>query len=348
MPAGGRQAVTPDEHDRGVAQWAFDHEQPAGAGTPTLPASHGLYLPLRGARGPVGILGVLPSARRNTPAADQLRLLETFGNQIALALERSQLAAAAEQTHVRLESERLRETLLSSVSHDLRTPLAVITGAGTSLLASGGEMSAATRRELTESIVEEASRLNRLVGNLLEMTRLQSGAVELRRDWHSIEELVGASLNRVDERLRGREVSLDIPADLPLIALDEVLMQQVLHNLLDNALKYTPAGSPLEVRAHRADDAVVLELADRGPGLPPGEEDDVFRKFHRLRRAGEPGGVGLGLAICRGIVEAHGGTIIAANRDGGGARFTVTLPVQGTAPGTEAEPPDNAPLARTS
>ena len=337
VPAEAAPAHTPDEHDRGVAQWAFDHEQPAGAGTPTLPASKGLYLPLVGARGPVGILGVLPGTRRRALASDQLRLIETFGNQIALALERSQLAAEAEQARVRLESERLRETLLSSVSHDLRTPLAVITGAGTSLLGAGGELSDATRRELVESIVEESQRLNRLVGNLLEMTRLESGAIILRKEWQSVEEIVGASLSRMDERLRGRTVTVDVPPDLPLVALDDVLMEQVLYNLLDNAIKYTPAGSPLEIHVRLEGRAMVLEIADRGPGLPPAEEDDVFRKFHRLRRAGEPGGVGLGLAICRGIVEAHGGTITAANRADGGAVFTVRLPLAGDPPRVEAE-----------
>jgi two-component system sensor histidine kinase KdpD len=347
VPAEAAPTVAPDEHDRGVAQWAFDHEQPAGAGTPTLPASKGLYLPLVGARGSVGILGVLPGARRQALAADQLRLIETFGNQIALALERSQLAAEAEQSRLRLESERLRETLLSSVSHDLRTPLAVITGAGTSLLGAGDELSDATRRELVESIVEESERLNRLVGNLLEMTRLDSGAVNLRKQWQSVEEVVGASLGRMDERLRGRRVTVDVPPDLPLVALDDVLMEQVLYNLLDNALKYTPAASPLEIRARLEDRAVVLEIADRGPGLPPGEEDDVFRKFHRLRRAGEPGGVGLGLAICRGIAEAHGGTITAGNRADGGAVFTVRLPLEGEPPHVEEEPLNDSTTTST-
>jgi two-component system sensor histidine kinase KdpD len=336
--------VTPDEHDRGVAQWAFDHEQPAGAGTPTLPASKGLYLPLTAARGAIGILGVLPSARRSALAADQTRLLETFGNQIALALERSRLAAEAERTRVQLESERLRETLLSSVSHDLRTPLAVITGAGTSLLSGGATLADATRRELLESIVQESQRLNRLVGNLLEMTRLQSGAVRLHRDWHPLEEVIGASLTRIGDRLRGRDLSIALARDLPLVRIDDVLMEQVFYNLMDNALKYTPPGSPLEIRGRGEGDAVVVEMADRGPGLPVQEEETVFSKFHRVKRDGDPGGVGLGLAICRGIVEAHGGTITAANREGGGAVFTLRLPLGGEPPRIEAELPDAAEM----
>jgi len=342
VPPDERQVITPDEHDRGVAQWAFDHEQPAGAGTPTLPASKGLYLPLVGARGPVGILGVLPSPRRTALAADQTRLLETFGNQIALALERSRLASEAERARVQLESERLRDTLLSSVSHDLRTPLAVITGAGTSLLTGGSGLTEDTRRELLESIVQESQRLNRLVGNLLEMTRLQSGAVRLHQDWHPIEEVIGASLNRIEDRLRGRDLSIALAHDIPLVLMDGVLMEQVFYNLVDNALKYTPAGSPLEIRAHQDGDAVIVEVADHGPGLPEHQEDTVFSKFHRVKRPGDPGGVGLGLAICRGIVEAHGGTITAANRAGGGAVFTLRLPLGGEPPRIEKELPDPA------
>jgi two-component system sensor histidine kinase KdpD len=335
--AGMAPSLAPDDHDRGVAQWAFDRAQPAGQGTPTLPAARGLYMPLRGSRGPVGVLGVLPAAGRRAVAPDQLRLLETFASQIALALERSQLAEQAETARVRLESERLRETLLSSVSHDLRTPLAVITGAGTSLLAADVELPEATRRELVETIVDESQRLNRLVGNLLDMTRLESSALKIREEWHSLEEVLGAALRRLESRLTGRQVSVALPDDLPLLPLDDVLMEQVFHNLIDNALKYTPAGSPLEISAAIEGEQAIVELADRGPGVPPGEEESLFEKFHRLRREGEPGGVGLGLAICRGILRAHGGEIRAANRPGGGAVFRLELPLGGTPPTVAAE-----------
>ncbi len=344
VPARDTPAVELDEHDRGVAQWAFDHDQPAGLGTPTLPAAKGLYLPLRGSGGPVGILGILPAPHRRTIATEQLRLLETFGNQIALAIERARLALEAEEAGVRLESERLRETLLSSVSHDLRTPLAVITGAATSLLAAG-DMSEITRREMIEAIVEEAQRLNRLVGNLLEMTRLESGAVNLRKEWHSLEEILGVSLRRLEDRMRGREVSIEIPPDLPLVPMDDVLMELVFYNLLDNALKYTPERGVLEIRANVVEGTVVITVADAGPGLPIGEEELVFRKFHRVRREGEPGGVGLGLAICRGVVEAHGGSIVAANRPSGGAVFSIRLPLGGDPPPVEAEAADVSPEA---
>jgi two-component system, OmpR family, sensor histidine kinase KdpD len=326
-----------DEHDRGVAQWAFDHAQPAGLGTPTLPAARGLYLPLIASQGPVGILGVLPMREPPIVASGQLRLLETFANQIALAIERSSLAEQAEAARVRLESERLSETLLSSVSHDLRTPLAVITGAGSSLLATDVALDEGTRRELIETIVEECQRLNRLVGNLLEMTRLESGALRVRREWHSLEEVVGAALTRLKDRLAGREVSVRLPDDLPLVPLDDVLMEQVLFNLVENALKYTPAGTPLDIEARAGKGRVIVDVADRGPGLPPGEENSIFEKFHRVRREGEPGGVGLGLTICRGIVQAHGGTIVAMNRPGGGALFRIELPVSGVPPRVEGD-----------
>jgi two-component system sensor histidine kinase KdpD len=338
-PSGPEPPATLSEHERGVAQWAFDHEQPAGRETPTLPAATGLYLPLRASRGSVGILGVYPGQQKQVIASDQIRPLETFANQIALAIERSTLAEQAERARVQLESERLRETLLSSVSHDLRTPLAVITGAGTSLLDSSATLGEPIRRELVETIVEESQRLNRLVGNLLDMTRLESGAVEVRKEWHSIVEVLGSTLSRFEPRLRGRQVTIQAAADLPFVPLDDVLMEQVFTNVLDNALKYTPEGSPLDVRARVEGAKVVVEIGDRGPGLPPGEEEAVFGKFQRGRRQDGPVGVGLGLAICRGILAAHGGTIRAANRPGAGAAFTIELPIEGPAPSVPAEEP---------
>jgi two-component system sensor histidine kinase KdpD len=210
------------------------------------------------------------------------------------------------------------------VSHDLRTPLASITGGVSSLLESGDSLDAETQRELLRAVHEEAERLNRLVQNLLEMTRLESGSVQVRKDWHSIEELVGAALGRFNRRLGQRPIVTRIPADLPLVALDPVLIEQVLVNLLDNALKYTPPESPIEIAARVEGDGVTVEVADRGPGLPPGEERRVFDKFYRGRAVADRG-VGLGLAICQGIVEAHGGRIWAENRPGGGVAFRFTL-----------------------
>jgi two-component system, OmpR family, sensor histidine kinase KdpD len=232
---------------------------------------------------------------------------------------------------VRIETERLRNSLLSSVSHDLRTPLATITGAASTILETGSRLDAGTHKELLESIREEADRLNRLVQNLLEMTRLESGALQLRKEWHPLEEVIGAALNHLGKRLGDRRVDTSLPPDLPLVPIDDVLIEQVLVNLLDNAIKYTPAASPIRIMATATDEAVTVEVADRGPGLPRGGEDKVFEKFYRgLPPDGR--GAGLGLAICQGIVKAHGGHIWAQNLPEGGVAFLFTLPLAGTPP----------------
>jgi two-component system sensor histidine kinase KdpD len=340
LAAGDAAVVGEGGHDLGVAQWAFDHAQPAGLGTPTLPAAKALFMPLRGSREAVAVLGLVPADAGRVLGRDQFRLLETFAEQTALSLERAQLAEQAARARLLVEAERLRSTLLSSVSHDLRTPLSVITGATSSLLADGAALPDTVRRELVETIDEEAQRLNRLVGNLLDMTRLESGALPVRKDWHSLEEVIGAALARLEPRLQGRPLRIGLPAGLPLVHLDDVLIAQVLFNLVENALKYTPAGSPIEIGAALEAGTLVIEVADHGPGLPAGQEESVFEKFYRVRREGGPGGVGLGLSICRGIVEAHGGHISATNREGGGAVFRVALPQEGTPPvvAPEVEP----------
>jgi len=313
------------DHERGVAQWVFDHRQPAGVGTETLPAARGLYLPLQGAAGTVGVLGVCPRDARRDPR--QFGLLEAIASQIALALERSRLAGDAERAHIAAESERMRNALLSSVSHDLRTPLAAITGAATSLR-DDDALPANVRHELAATIAEESDRLNRLVTNLLDMTRLEAGAVELARGWHSMEELVGSALGRLEPALDGRPVHVDVPPSMPLVALDEVLFEQALYNLLDNAVKHTRG--PIDISARAGDSALTVTVADRGDGLPAG---DVFRKFAR----GPSGGSGLGLAIVRAIAEAHGGTATASPRDGGGTSFVLRIPLTGEAPKVAAE-----------
>jgi two-component system sensor histidine kinase KdpD len=327
----------PGLHDQGVAQWVFDRGEPAGLGTQTLPAAQALFLPLTGPRGAVGVLGVRPASIRVLLRPDQYRLLETCASQLALAVERALLTAQAEQTRVHVEAERLRETLLSSVSHDLRTPLATITGAVSSLLEENDRLTPETRRELVESVAEEAGRLNRLVGNLLDMTRLESGALHVRKEWHSLEEVIGAALEHLGPRLADRAVEVNLPEELGLVPLDDVLMEQVMFNLVENAVKYTPPGSPIDIRADRIGASVWIEVADRGPGLPPGEEQRVFEKFYRTVEAQGRGGIGLGLSIARGIVEAHGGSMTAGNRLGGGAVFRFTLPVTGEPPSIDPE-----------
>jgi two-component system sensor histidine kinase KdpD len=274
------------------------------------------------------VLGVRPDRSLLPLAPDQLDLLETLARQAASALERVELASEAEQARVAVETERLRNTLLSSVSHDLRTPLATITGAASTLL-QPARLDPDTERELKESIYDEAERLNRLVTNLLDMTRLESGSLQLTRDWNSIEELVGTALARLERSLTGRPLSLSIPADLPLVPVDGVLIEQLLVNLLDNATKYTPPGSRISVSASSSGRAVLVVVADEGPGLPAGSEERVFEKFYRAA----PGqrGFGLGLPICKAIVAAHGGQIEAENRVPRGASFRFSLPL-GEAP----------------
>ena len=321
-----------DTSELAVGQWVHEHGQIAGQGTDTLPGASGLYLPLTGSRGTVGVLGLRPQDPRPLQAPEQLHQLETFASQTALAIERARLAEDAERAQVRAETERLRNSLLSSVSHDLRTPLASITGAASTLLENEAGLDAGTRRDLLETLHEEADRLNRLVQNLLEMTRLESGALQLHTDWHPVEEVVGAALGRFAKALARRAVTTRVPSELPLVPMDDVLIEQVLINLIDNALKYTPADSPIEVMAEDADGAVLIEVADRGPGLPPGEERRIFEKFHRGDAAPTVRGAGLGLAICRGIVQAHGGRIWAENRPGGGVTIRFTLPVKEAPP----------------
>lgn len=313
--------------EEGIAQWVFDHAQKAGKGLDTLPGATAIYLPLGQPRKVFGVMAVL-LARANTP--ERLHLLDVFASQTTLALERAAAAAAASEAAVKMESEQMRNSLLSAVSHDLRTPLASITGAATSLLTRGEHFDAATRLGLLESIAEEATRLGRLVNNLLEMTKLDAGA-EVKREWHPLEEIVGAALTRLEPILVGREVTTSLPLDLPMLSVDDVLLEQVLINLLENAVKYTPAGTPIEIAALRAGEEVTVEVRDRGPGLPPGQENRIFEKFFRgSEQSGR--GAGLGLAICRAIVNGHGGRIEALQRSGGGAVIRVHLPIGGTPP----------------
>jgi two-component system sensor histidine kinase KdpD len=320
-----------DANEMAVSRWVYEHRQAAGLGTATLPGARALYMPLLAPHGPVGVLGVRPSAAHDLDAPERLHQLETFANQTALAFERARLAEEAQEAQIQAESERLRNSLLSSVSHDLRTPLTAITGAVSTVLDNDGRLDDETRRDLLESVREEAERLTRLVANLLEMTRLQSGALRLHTEWHQVEEVVGAALRRLRRRLGQRAVSTSIRPDLPAAPMDDVLIEQVLVNLLDNVIKYTPVDSPIGIIATATDQAVTVEVADRGPGLPPGEEGRIFEKFYRLPSDSERG-AGLGLAICKGIVEAHGGRIWAQNLPGGGVAFLFTLPL--TAAGT--------------
>jgi two-component system, OmpR family, sensor histidine kinase KdpD len=324
----GEDAMAGDAREKAVAQWAFDHGHAAGLGTDTLPGASAVWVPLRGMQAVLGVLGLRPDPALLPLRPDQVDLLEALVRQAASGLERARLADEAQQARVAVEAERLRSTLLSSVSHDLRTPLATITGAASSLL-QDASLGDGSRRELQEAIYEEAVRLNRLVTNLLDMTRLESGSLQLNRDWHSVEELVGSALARLEPGLKDRAVRVTIPADLPLVPVDGVLVEQALVNLLENAVKYAGNDAAIDVTARVLDGAVEVEVADEGPGLPAGAEERVFEKFYRAESA--PRGFGLGLPICRAIATAHGGRIRAERREPRGARFRLTLPL-GEAP----------------
>lgn len=344
-----------DERERDVASWVFGHNDPAGLGTHTRPGHPSLHLPLSATTHCIGVLAVRPNEGRALLDPAQRKLLFRFCDQIALALERTLWAEEAQRTALRAEKESLRNTLLSSVSHDLRTPLAAIAGAASTLLdqdarqnaspkelapQSALRMTAGQRRELLQTICEESEHLNRLVRNLLDMTRLQFGGLALRKEWVPLGEVVGSALNRLEQRLGQHSVTVSLPPELPLIPMDPVLAEQLFTNLLENAIKHTPPGTPIEISAGAAPNMVTVAVADRGPGIPPDAEEQVFEKFFRgpYRRSG--GGVGLGLTICRGIVEAHGGQISAANRSGGGAVFCFTLPIDGEPPRLPPEQPN--------
>jgi two-component system sensor histidine kinase KdpD len=336
VPEAGTPEVLDRASDRAAAEWAFANGQTAGALTGIPVGARGVHIPLVAGTRVLGVLSLDEGAASSLADPERGELLRALSSQTALALERCRLAEDAERVRMEIDAERTRSSLLSSVSHDLRTPLAAITGAASSLR-EGGSLSEAARADLAETISEEAERLNRLIGNLLDMTRVESGALRVAKEWHSVEEVVGAALTRLETQLAGRTVRLSLPADLPLVPMDDVLLEAVVRNLVENAHKYSPREAPIDVAACREGEVLRLEVLDRGFGLEPGEERRVFEKFYRGKPALASPGVGLGLAICRGIAEAHGGSIEAANRSGGGAAFTVRIPIDGTPPGIEED-----------
>jgi two-component system sensor histidine kinase KdpD len=312
--------------DLGVAQWVFDNGKRAGFGTDTLPGHDAVYLPLRAVSGTLGVLAVLPANPRRVLLPEQAHFLETFSAQIASALERAVLASRAQESAVRAQDEETRSALLASISHDLRTPLAVIVGASSALLQNEPSLAPEARREMARTVYDEANQMTQLVNNVLDLTRLEAGALALRRDWFPLDELVGTALDRLRDRLKTHRVAITLPKSLPLIWADGVLLEQAIFNLLENAAKHTPPGTLIEIGASATEKDVTVTVADNGPGLKPGEESRVFDKFHRGERESSVGGAGLGLTICKVIVEAHGGTIGAESRAGLGALFRFTLP----------------------
>ncbi len=325
--------------DLGICQWAFDHGAEAGCGTDTLAGSPLLYVPLRAPMRTRGVLALEPRHPRRLMAPEQRRLLDTFARLIAISLERVHYVNVAQSTTVQMESERLRNSLLSAISHDLRTPLAALVGLADSMFLTQPPPSA-QQADIAASMREEVLRMNAQVNNLLDMARLQSGAVKLDRQWQPLEEVVGSSLKAVGAALAQHRVSVRLPDDLPLLEFDAVLIERVLANLLDNAAKYTPPGSAVEIGAAVVDGGdIEVWVADDGPGLPAGREEAIFNKFERGRKESATPGVGLGLAICRAIVEAHGGRIRAEHGRDGGARFVFSLP-RGTPPAVAVDEDD--------
>jgi len=318
-----------DESEVSAAKWVWEHATPAGRGADSLPGASRLYLPMRTGRGTVGVIGLDSDKLGWLLAPDQRRLFDALADQAALAIERVQLAEDIEQSRVAAETERLRAALLTSISHDLRTPLSVILGAASSLQSQQTTLDPTAHRELVATIREEGERLNRFIANLLDMTRLESGAVTPRLDLIDVSDVIGSALRRAAHVLCHHKVGVTLVPDLPLLKLDPVLFEQVLFNLLDNAGKYAPVGSLVEVRAAALPGQVRLEIADEGSGIPPDDLDRIFDKFYRVQASDRKrAGTGLGLPISRGFVEVMGGTLTARNRtDRSGAVFTITLPI---------------------
>ena len=321
----------------GTAQWAFDRGQPAGFSTDTLPGSEVLYIPLRAPTKARGVLAVKAHNRRLLRIPEQRQLLDTFAALIAIALERVHYVGVAQDALLKMESERLRNSLLAALSHDLRTPLTALVGLAESLALTAPKLST-VQLETAEAIQDEARRMSTLVSNLLDMARIESGEVTLNLQWQPLEEVVGAALDAARGMLQRHHVEVRIPRDLPLVKIDAVLIERVLVNLLENVSKYTPPGSIVTLSAEVIGDRLSVAVSDNGPGLPAGQEEAVFQKFTRGEREPATPGVGLGLSICRAIIESHQGKIVAAQRPGGGATFTFTLPIGNPpVPAIEAE-----------
>ncbi|MBS2009811.1 MAG: sensor histidine kinase KdpD, partial [Cyanobacteria bacterium SZAS TMP-1] len=324
----GEFALAENAVDIGTAGWVHQNKQAAGLGTDTLPGAGELYLPLLGAQKNLGVLAVRPSVENRFISPEQLRLLETFANQLALACERAKLSDDSEHARLQVKVEQLRSSLLSSVSHDLRTPLATIAGVASSIIEASEALDVQQCKKMAGEIYQESMRLNRLVSNLLDMTKLQSGTLKLEREAQPVEEVVGAALSLLEERLADWPVKTHVPEDLPYISVDEILIQQVLVNLLENAAKYSPSGSPIEIAAEATAEGVIVSVADRGPGVASEDKKRIFEMFYRgsFGEQTRATGAGLGLAICGGIIEAHGGRIWVEDRPEGGSVFKFLVP----------------------
>lgn len=342
LPEGGtvtiRAALPPedalDEASMAAAKWAWDHGQAAGRGADTLPGAKWLFMPMRTGRGPIGIIGLDADRPGALLSPEQRRLFDALADQAALAIERINLVEDIDRARMTAETERLRAALLTSISHDLRTPLASILGSASTLKSHRASLAPAAQDELAATIQEEAQRLNSFIANLLDMTRLESGAIQPKLEPVDLADVIGSAIRRAGASLSRHAVSVDLPSDLPALKLDAVLFEQVLFNLLDNAGKYTPAGTKVQIVARREGARVLLRVQDEGEGIPEADLERVFDKFYRVRATDQKrAGTGLGLPVCRGFVEAMGGTITAHNRsDGHGAMFVIALPIPADQP----------------
>jgi two-component system, OmpR family, sensor histidine kinase KdpD len=317
-----------DEKEYAVAQWVLIHGQPAGRGLGIFEGGRSLFFfPIKAEDKILAVLGIRPHIEHATLSSEYRQLIETLTNLVAVAIIRLQLAKEAEQAKWLTESEKLHRTLLNSISHDFRTPLASITGAVTSLLAEGNVYSPQTRDIFLHTIKEEAHRMNRFIENLLDMVRLESGTLKLNMKWCDIQDIIGVVLRETRDTLQGHQSQINIPQDIPSVKVDFILIEQVIINLLENAAKYSFPGGTITISAHCRDKTLFLTVADPGPPIPKTEQEHVFDKFYRLRSSKSTSGTGLGLSICKGIIEAHGGTITLDSSPEHGNRFTFSLPV---------------------
>jgi two-component system, OmpR family, sensor histidine kinase KdpD len=318
-----------DEADLAAAKWAWENDRSAGRGSDTLPGAKRLFLPMHTGRGAIGVMGIDSDKPGPLLTPDQRRLLDALRDQGALAIERVRLVEEMDRVERAAETERLRSALLTSISHDLKTPLAAVLGAAGTLRDVGTRLSDAEKADLLATIIDESERLNRFIANLLDMTKLESGAVSPNVALHDLGEIVGSALRRAARILSHHQIELELAPDLPMLELDAVLFEQVLFNLLDNAAKYAPPDTTIRIQSWRNVESVSLRVLDEGSGIAPTDLDHIFDKFYRAQKADQVrAGTGLGLAISRGFVEAMHGTIVAANRtDRSGAAFTISLPI---------------------
>lgn len=323
--------------DLGVAHWVFNHGHIAGKGTETFADEAALYVPLNGSTGILGVLVLDPINLRRIDLPEQHQLLDTFVSQIVQTLEKAHWAEQAKEATLKMQSETLRNSLLSSISHDLRTPLATIVGAASTLESDEARLSDVTRRKLVHAINEEAQRMSDLTIKILEMARLEAGEVQLNRQWYEPEEIVGSALRILDKKLKNRQVNLQMQNCQALIHVDAVLLQQVIVNLLDNADKYSPAGLPIDISVETTPLGLSIAVADRGPGIANELQQQIFDKFFQIHAESAQSGVGLGLSICRAIVEAHGGEILVTNRSESGSVFQLHLPLLECPPSIDLE-----------